>query len=229
VPSAIPSQTAPHSIAATTNTSASTASHPTSERIDILQPLQMAVAPTSATKPQGNANTPSPVVYLPMSPVTVVNNVPVQFLQLPLSTQPIVVTIPIEGGSTPVYKSHPRPLTLATRMTRRVGSTYLLQNQRVDEQRADIELAMAVRRANSGSTLTTFHHRPNILKNSARNNIKVSVKRNASGSLSGAEHTKHIRLNDVNGFILHADVSESAEAPLHNNSVHEKVTFLNMK
>ncbi|XP_065165061.1 uncharacterized protein [Atheta coriaria] len=81
----------------------------------------------------------SPVEHMPMSPVAVVNIVPVQYLQqyLQLPTQPIVVTIPCTSPSTHLY-SYPKPLTVATRAMRKIGSTYLLQNQRLDHQRAEI-------------------------------------------------------------------------------------------
>lgn len=153
-------------------------------------------------------------------------------LSPPLATQPIVVTIPVQSNNATIYTTHPKPLIMSTCSTRKVGGTFVLQNQRIDRQRSEIQIVTNTRRSitNACSLNNTHHHKPNILKNSMRgNNLKVStVKRPATGDKVVSDN-KHIRLNDVNGFIIHADVNETSETPQTNNSIHEKVTFINMK
>ncbi|KRT84905.1 hypothetical protein AMK59_788, partial [Oryctes borbonicus] len=213
----------------------------------LTQPLHVKVdSPVFDNSSQGNLDTPPSIMYMPMSPVAVVS--PLQFVQLggpilrvastqpilspPLATQPIVVTIPVQSSNATMYTTHPKPLIMSTCSTRKVGGTFVLQNQRIDRQRSEIQIAANTRRSitNSCSLINTHHHKPNILKNSMRGNSfnKVStVKRQASDKV--VNDNKHIRLNDVNGFIIHADVNEVSDAPQANNSIHEKVTFINMK
>lgn len=152
-------------------------------------------------------------------------------LSPPLATQPIVVTIPVPNSGCSVYTSHPKPLAVSNCSARKVGGTLVLQNQRVDRQRYEIQMDANSRRlSNPCSLLNTHHHRPNILKNSARNNVKIcTLKRPASEKLMNESKQIRISADGLNGFILHTEVSEGAEAPQNNNSVHEKITFLNMK
>ncbi|XP_022901226.1 ataxin-7-like protein 1 [Onthophagus taurus] len=241
VPTSIPTATA-------VLTTATTATTKSSDVHVITQPLHISVPSTgvSIVSSQGNNETCTSVVYMPMSPVAVVS--PVQLggpilrvastqpvLSPPLATQPIVVTIPVQTSGAPQYPAHPKPLVMSSSSTRKIGGTFVLQNQRIDRQRSEIQVASNARRAISNScTIVNTHHKPNILKNSVRSGgIKTGggVKRQASDKLVN-DNNKHIRLSDVNGFILHADVSEGAEAPQTaqtNNSIHEKVAFINMK
>ncbi|KAK9758721.1 SCA7, zinc-binding domain [Popillia japonica] len=227
-------------------TTAASTTAPKSEIQKISQHVNIDSPILDNSSSQGNLDTPTSVMYMPMSPVAVVS--PIQFVQLggpilrvastqpvlspPLATQPIVVTIPVQSNNATMYTTHPKPLIMSTCSTRKVGGTFVLQNQRIDRQRSEIQIAANTRRSitNSCSLINTHHHKPNILKNSVRgsNLNKVSpVKRQATDKV--VNDNKHIRLNDVNGFIIHADVNETSEVPQTNNSIHEKVTFINMK
>lgn len=142
----------------------------------------------------------------------------------PLPTQPIVVSICDQNNSVKLYNTHPKPLILPTMANRKIGNTILLQSQRIEHQRCSNKIDMALN-CKTLSLLNTMH-KPNILK---CRGMKMNMKRSAAEKLATNE-CKQTRLTpDVNGFILHADVSESAEAPQPDNSIHEKIALMNMK
>lgn len=142
----------------------------------------------------------------------------------PLPAQPIVVSICDQNNGVKLYNTHPKPLMLPTVANRRIGNAILLHRQRLETQRCNNKLDVALN-CKTISLLNNMH-KPNILK---CRNMKVNMKRPAAEKLSINE-CKQTRLTpDVNGFILHADVSESAEAPQSDNSIHEKIALMNMK
>lgn len=195
-----------------------------------------------------------PLVLMPMSPVAVVSPIQVnkygrigsrntvcmlmQVIQLsdpvlhlsspqqapspPLPTQPIVVSISDQNNGVKLYNTHPKPLILPTVANRKIGNTILLQNQRLEHQRNKIDVALNCK---TFSLLNTMH-KPNILK---CRGMKMNLKRPATEKLPTNECKQTRQTPDVNGFILHADVSESAEAPQPDNSIHEKIALMNMK
>ncbi|XP_017786069.1 PREDICTED: ataxin-7-like protein 1 isoform X2 [Nicrophorus vespilloides] len=151
-----------------------------------------------------------------------------------------VKKIPSFGDRTPVYTSHPKPLSMITRTARKVGTTFMLHHKHLYHQRNEI---LGIARQNLPDSPTSqLPNQPsksgaqkNTSNKSQSSTVKVSVKRSPSERLTN--ESKHIRLNDVNGYILHADVSESSESAttstsqLHNNAVviHDQVTIVNMK
>lgn len=87
--------------------------------------------------------------------------------------------------------------------TRQIGGAFLLQSQRLERQRNHVNLKL-----------------------NGESSVARNTKRSISEKLLNNE-CKQARLTpDVNGFILHADVSESAEAPHSNSSIHEKNYFI---
>ncbi|XP_018565773.1 protein let-653 isoform X2 [Anoplophora glabripennis] len=198
-----------------------------------------------------------PVVYMPMSPISVVS--PVQFVQIgknmiclespqsamspPLTAnQSVFLTIPSQPNNQQpnlkLYKTHPKPVAIPSYGTKKVGGAILLSNQHVECQRNDILMAMNTKREAVNSTQgygaisllnhTNIPHRPNILKVKSAN--KVNCKRPAVDKLNSVSDSKQLRLGpNVNGFILHSDISETADAPQSNNCIQEKIALLNMK
>ncbi|KAG5880796.1 hypothetical protein JTB14_030814 [Gonioctena quinquepunctata] len=191
-----------------------------------------------------------PVVYMPMSPISVVS--PVQFVQIgknviclespqsamspPLTTnRSVYLSIPNHNSNVEMYKSHPKPVAVPNYGTKKVGGAILLSNQHAECQRNDILMAMNSRRKIINNThgyraisllnhTNNIQHRPNILKVKSIN--KVNCKRSAVEKLNTSD-TKQIRLTaSVNG--LNSDISESAEAP-QSNCIQEKIALLNMK
>lgn len=151
-------------------------------------------------------------------------------LSPPLATQPIVVTIPVPNSSS-VYTPHPKPISMSTTSGRRIGGSLLLQNQRIDRQRNEIHMAANTRRINNTcSVINTHPHRPNILKNSAKNNMRYNSLKRPAASDKVVNESKQIRIStdSLNGFI-YTEVTDATDAPQNNNSVHEKITLLNMK
>lgn len=140
------------------------------------------------------------------------------------------MTIPVPGSSS-VYTTHPKPMSVTPRSTRKIGGQLILQNQKIDKQKNEIQMVANTRRINNPCSLLNTHpHRPNILKNSAKSNVKINnLKRPTSDKLVNESKQIRISTDSLNGFILHTEVSEAAEAPQNNNSVHEKISLLNMK
>lgn len=188
-----------------------------------------------------------PVLVMLMSPVPVVNSV--QFVKIghniislespqsamspPLKNSS--VTLPIQANNCnniKMYKSHPKPIVLPSFNTRRLGGAILLANPRLESQRNELLTALNSKREtvnnNRGISLLNHSnnpHRPNILK--VKSGTKNNCKRPASDKLVTSDSKRLVP--DVNGFILHADVSETAEAPQSNNCIQEKIALLNMK
>ncbi|CAG9816466.1 unnamed protein product [Phaedon cochleariae] len=197
-----------------------------------------------------------PVVYIPMSPISVVS--PVQFVQIgknviclespqsamspPVtSNQSVYLTIPSQNSSNvKMYKSHPKPAAVPNYGGKKVGGAILLLNQRVENQRNKVLMAINAKRktvnnSHSYRAISLLNHnnnnnnvhRPNILKVKGVN--KVNCKRSANDKLIHSDN-KQMRLTpNVNGFILHSDISETADAPHSNNCLQEKIALLNMK
>lgn len=114
-----------------------------------------------------------------------------------------------------MYK-HPKPLIMSSVSTRKIGGTFFLQNQHLERQRSEINLKLNCKPIN---TL----HKPNILK---CRSVRGNTKRSYPEKLINSECKQPRLTPDVNGFILHADVSESAEAPQSNSSILEKNCFV---
>ncbi|KAJ8986282.1 hypothetical protein NQ317_009992 [Molorchus minor] len=114
-----------------------------------------------------------PVVYMPMSPISVVSPVqeqdeslqsdPLKFVQIgknmiclespqsamspPLtSNQSVLLTIPSQQSSMNMYKSHPKPVVIPFYSTKKVGGAVLLSSPQVECQRSDILSTMNTRR-----------------------------------------------------------------------------------
>lgn len=148
----------------------------------------------------------------------------------PMPNQTVYMPIP-EQTNVKMYKTHPKPISIPTFGTRKVGGAILLSNQRLETQRNDFLMAISQKRGrNHGyktvSVLNNSSHRPNILK---VRSLRVNCKRPSMDKLNSGD-SKQLRLTpDVNGFILHADMSETADAPQSNNCIQEKIALLNMK
>lgn len=140
----------------------------------------------------------------------------VPILHLPPSpTQPLLVSIPVQSNNPKMYSTHPKPLQIASVSTRKIGGAFLLQNQHLERQRSEINLTL------NCESITTF----NTIHNS-NESVRRNTKRSNSEKLINNE-CKQARLPpDVNGFILHADVSEAAEAPHFNGTIHENNCFV---
>ena len=137
----------------------------------------------------------------------------------------------MQNNSMSLYTNHPKPLTMSTCSMRKIGGTYVLQNYRLDRQRNDIQLAANKRRTTN--SIMNVHHlsRQNQVRNSS---TKVgSSKSNAAKRHATVDKiindVKHVRFNDMNGFILHNDGNDTSEMYNSNNSIHDKITFSNLK
>nr|XP_008200031.1 PREDICTED: uncharacterized protein LOC100142225 isoform X3 [Tribolium castaneum] len=154
----------------------------------------------------------SPVLYLnPISPIIVVT--PVQFIQKensvyveapqPANSPPpngYFLAMPESSSNIKLYKSHPKPTILPAYGARKVGGAILSSNQRLEYQRNDIQMAISTKRKRAST-------------------VKLS-----------ASDSKQIKLAaDVNGFILHTEMSEVADAPQPNHCIQENINLLNMK
>ncbi|XP_063928638.1 ataxin-7-like isoform X2 [Zophobas morio] len=187
----------------------------------------------------------SPVLYFnPISPIFVVT--PVQFIQkensvfveaTPRANSPppngYFLTMPETSTNIKLYKSHPKPTILPTYGSRKVGGAILGSNQRLEYQRNDIQMAITTKRMAASSTnckSTSYNVPPQrsiLLKTKGIN--KVNCKRSSTEKLSASDG-KQIKLAaDVNGFILHTEMSEVAEAPQPNHCIQENINLLNMK
>ncbi|KAJ8923616.1 hypothetical protein NQ315_010195 [Exocentrus adspersus] len=154
------------------------------------------------------------------------------------SNQSIFLTIPNQQLNMEVYEIHPKPVSVPSYGAKKVGGAVVLSNQRVVCQRNDILTAMKAKqdtvnnaqgyRAISLFNHTNTPHRPNILK--VKSASRVNCKRPAVDKLNSVSDNKQLRLSpNVNGFILHSDISETADAPQSNNCIQEKIALLNMK
>ncbi|XP_076261103.1 uncharacterized protein LOC143196985 isoform X2 [Rhynchophorus ferrugineus] len=186
-----------------------------------------------------------PVIIMPMSPVSVVSSV--QFLKIgnniislesPQSATTLtkqLVTVPIQSNQSnnlKMYKSHPKPVVVPSFGAKRVGSAILLANPCLKSQRNELLKTLNNKKEtvnnNRGISLLNYNnspHRPNILKVKSGN--KVNCKRPANDKIITSDSKRVVP--DVNGFIIHADVSETANAPQSNNCIQEKIAILNMK
>jgi hypothetical protein len=187
----------------------------------------------------------SPVLYFnPISPIFVVT--PVQFIQKENSVfveapqrihspppNGYFVTLPEPSSNIKLYKSHPKPTILPTYGARKVGGAILSSNQRLEYQRSDIQMAISTKRMATSSancktaSYTVPPQRSILLKTKGIN--KVNCKRSSTDKISASD-SKQIKLAaDVNGFILHTEMSEVAEAPQPNHCIQENINLLNMK
>lgn len=122
-----------------------------------------------------------------------------------------------------MFETHPKPLIMPSMSTRKIGGAFLLHNQRVEHQRQLSKTKVSLAINCESITLLNTIHKPNILK---CRSVRKNIKRSTSEKFMSNE-CKQARLTpDVNGFILHADVSESAEAPQSNSPIHEKNCFV---
>ncbi|KAL1493180.1 hypothetical protein ABEB36_011286 [Hypothenemus hampei] len=170
-----------------------------------------------------------PVVIMPVmiSPISVVSSV--QLLKIgnnimslespqsasnpPARKQTIIPVSSTNGIKT--YKSHPKPIVLPNFGARKLGGAVLLGNPLLEDQRNDLlttidfELeTVNIERGLSGLNHSNSTHRPNILK--GKGGIKVSCKRPATDKLITTDCKRLV--SDVNGFILHADVTETMDS-----------------
>lgn len=139
-------------------------------------------------------------------------------------TKPLVVSLCDHINGVKKYNTPPKPVIVPALTNKRVRNSFVLQSHRLEQQRCRGNLDVALNR-NTISLLNNMH-KPSILKS---RNAKMNMKRPAAEKLLTNE-CKQTRLTpDVNGFILHADVSESAEAPPSDGSIQEKIAMMNMK
>ncbi|XP_060537301.1 ataxin-7-like protein 1 [Cylas formicarius] len=188
-----------------------------------------------------------PIVYMPMSPISVVS--PVQFVKIGnnmicLESPQSAMSPPIQNKSVflplssntsnsnmKLYKSHPKPMVLPTFGARNVGGAILLANPRIESQRKELLTAIETyhETVNNHRVVSlpnhSTPHRPNILK--VKSSARANNKRPANDKLVTSDNKRLVP--DVNGFILHADVSELADAPKSSNCIQEKIALLNMK
>ncbi|XP_018322713.1 flocculation protein FLO11 isoform X2 [Agrilus planipennis] len=154
-------------------------------------------------------------------------------LTVPLTTQRVLLTIPGHLSAIQMYSCHPKPLSMPTPVTRRVGGSFILRNQRLEKQKNEIQMAkcnMITSPSYKTFSVLNMHHKPNILKNNPRGSNKIQgIKRTTNDKSVSLEHKQSRLTSDVNGFIIHADVSESAEIPQSNNCLQKKLTIFNMK
>lgn len=139
-------------------------------------------------------------------------------------TKPLVTSLCDQINGVKKYNTPPKPVIVPTMTNKRVRNTFVLQSHRLEQQRSRSNLDVTLNRKTI--SLLNNMHKPNILK---CRNAKMNMKRPAAEKLLTNE-CKQTRLTpDVNGFILHADVSESAEAPPSDGSIQEKIAMMNMK
>lgn len=122
-------------------------------------------------------------------------------------------------------------MILPTYGARKVGGAILSSNQRLEYQRNDIQLAITTKRMASSSNCKAASYVPpqRSLLLKTKGISKVNCKR-ASTEKNSTSDSKQIKLAaDVNGFILHTEMSEVAEAPQPNHCIQENINLLNMK
>lgn len=136
-----------------------------------------------------------------------------------------------------LYSAHPKPMTVLTAPLRRVGSSFVLQQQaqRLDRQRLDLQAVvnqhkqLKVASPNKQvSLLNSNHNKQSILKSNVKNNVKSNpLKRSAIVDKNNVNDIKHMKViaTDMNGFILNTDFSESNETQ-PATTVQEKITLL---
>ncbi|KAK9890122.1 hypothetical protein WA026_008932 [Henosepilachna vigintioctopunctata] len=163
-----------------------------------------------------------PLMYMPMSPVRAVT--PLQIIQegemvcleapqqvLTPSDCPhqMYFTIP-EQLNVKMYKSRPKLASIPLYGARKIGGAIVISKQKLISYKP--------------TSLLNNSHRLNVLKSkNNRINLKSVSDKNITNDV------KHIRLSsDVNGFIIHADVSESNED--QQNSIHDgNISLMNIK
>ncbi|XP_066157907.1 uncharacterized protein [Euwallacea fornicatus] len=199
---------------------------------------------------QGNAIGTVPVVIMPVSPVSVVSSVQllkignnIISLESPQSAsktparKQVVLPIPSNHlNGVRMYKSHPKPIILPNFGARKLGGAILLANRLLEDQRndllstIDLELkkleTVNIERGLSGLNHSNSPHSPNTLK--GKGGVKVNCKRPATDKLTTGFSKRLV--SDVNGFIIHADVSESTDAMQYSGenelSQHESIIRL---
>lgn len=191
-----------------------------------------------------------PVVYMPMSPVSVVN--PVEYVKIgkniirletpqtaispPITTnQSVFVGIP-NNINVKMYNSHPKPITLPSFGAKKIGGAMLLSKHQLELQRNNLLLAISCN-INIGSSIDSHRsslnnsnvlYKSNILKNKNTNKSN-SCKRSMSEKSNNSDNKQMKYSSNLNGFLIHSTISETADAPSSNMLMNDKMTFLNMK
>lgn len=197
---------------------------------------------------EGDAET-VPVVYMPMSPVSVVS--PVEYVKIgkniirlespqsatspPLTiNQSVFVGIP--NFNVKMYTSHPKPITLPSYGVKKIGGAMLLSKQQLELQRNNLLMTISSN-ANTGNNIESYRtslnnsgvlYKTNILK-SKNNNKSNNYKRSISEKLNSSD-TKHMKYSpNLNGFLIHSTISETADAPLSNVMMNDNMPYFNIK
>ncbi|XP_045481355.1 uncharacterized protein LOC123685638 [Harmonia axyridis] len=182
---------------------------------------------------------PVPVVFMPMSPVAALS--PLQIIKEDLvcvdtPEEPITptecshqlyLTIP-EQLTVKMYKTRPKLGSYPSYGARNIGGAIVISKQKLINQRKDILSAINSQHiANDilSNYNKSFAHRINVIK--TKNN-KINF-RKSSCDKSQNNDIKHLRLSpDVNGFIIHTDVSDGNEE--QQNTIHNgKLSMMNIK
>ncbi|XP_044765855.1 uncharacterized protein LOC123322080 [Coccinella septempunctata] len=178
-----------------------------------------------------------PVVYMPMSPVSPLQNInkedldcmdtPQQVLTPTDCSHQIYLTIP-EQITVKMYKTRPKLGTYPSYGSRNIGGAIVISKQKLVNQRKDILSAINTKHI-AHDILSNYNksisHRINVVK--AKTN-KVNFRKSPFDKCQ-TNDLKHLRLSpDVNGFIIHADVPDGNDD--QQNSMHNgKITMMNMK
>ncbi|CAG9759386.1 unnamed protein product [Ceutorhynchus assimilis] len=160
-----------------------------------------------------------PVVIMPVTPVSSVvgsvqlvkigNNlislVSPQSAPASPARRQIIIPVQNQNSCLKMYKTHPKPVGHPNFGTRKLGGALLLANPLADDQRNDLvsTIDFQLDTVNTERGLSGLNH-----TNSP--NRKGGMKRPATDILATSDSKRH---TDINGFMLHADISESAEAP----------------
>lgn len=191
-----------------------------------------------------------PVMYMPMSPVSVVS--PVEYVKIgkniirletpqsatspPITTnQSVFLGIP-SNINVKMYNSHPKPITLPSFGAKKIGGAILLSKHQLELQRNNLLLAISSN-VNIGSSIDIHRsslnnsnalYKSNILKN--KNTSKSNnCKRSMSEKINNSDSKQMKYSSNLNGFLIHSTISETADAPSSNMLMNDKMTFLNMK
>lgn len=189
-----------------------------------------------------------PVVYMPMSPVSVVS--PVEYVKIgkniirleppqsatspPLTTnQSVILGIP-NNIDVKMYNSQPKPITFPSFGGKKIGGAILFSKHQLELQRNDLLMTIDSNADSSGSFESyrtsinnpNVFYKSNILKN--KNFSKSSSSKRSVPEKNNTDSKKVKYSSNLNGFLIHSKISETADAP-SSNLMNDKITYLNMK
>lgn len=184
-----------------------------------------------------------PVLYMPISPVSVVN--PVEYVRIgkniirlespqsatspPITTnQSLTFGIP-NNLNIKTQSAQPKSVSLPSYGVKNIGGATLLSKQhQLELQRINLLMAVSSKTDNYKSSMNNSDvmYKPNILKNNSK---FMGNKRSSTERLSANENKQMKLSSNLNGFFIHSKISETAEAPLSNVLENDKMTYLNIK